>query len=107
MAFNSQRSATNLVTIRAFFGAIRVHSIDEETSEIYGRIKASILDRWGPREKAKRRHTTAGQLGFSDNDLWIAAIAQRRGLIVVSSDTDFARVAEVTDLRHETWMSVS
>jgi hypothetical protein len=26
-------------------------------------------------------------------------------VIVVSSDTDFARIAEVTDLRHETWLA--
>jgi tRNA(fMet)-specific endonuclease VapC len=35
--------------------------------------------------------------------LWIAAIAIRHGLTLVSADSDFERVAQVEDLRVERW----
>jgi tRNA(fMet)-specific endonuclease VapC len=105
MAYNSDRVDENLALIRAFLAGISVHRIDRETAEIYGRTKAAALARFGPRERAKQRHLSLQSLGFTDNDLWIASIALRHDLIVVSSDGDFARVAEVSDLRHESWLT--
>ena len=43
------------------------------------------------------------KLGFSDNDLWIAAIAKRYGLIVVSADHDFQRLKGIAELSVESW----
>ncbi|MGI8552253.1 MAG: type II toxin-antitoxin system VapC family toxin [Dehalococcoidia bacterium] len=66
-------------------------------------LKARIFDRFGPQERAKRRRLTAERLGYSDNDIWIAATVLHGGLIVVSADSDFRRMQEVTDLTIENW----
>ena len=105
MAYNSDQVEDNLALVRVFLAGISVHRIDREVTENYGRIKAAALARFGPKERAKRRHFSLQSLGFTDNDLWIAAIANRHGLIVVSDDSDFARIAEVTNLRHVSWLT--
>ncbi len=107
MAHNSDRVEENLALICAFLAGISVHRIDRETADIYGRIKAAALARFGPKERAQRRHFSLQSLGFTDNDLWIAAIASRHDLIVVSDDSDFARIAEVTEPRYESWLAES
>ncbi|MGH2559577.1 MAG: type II toxin-antitoxin system VapC family toxin [Thermomicrobiales bacterium] len=104
MAYKSGRAEANLHAVRDYLTTSQIHSIDAEATDVYGRIKAAVLHRWGPRERAKQRHFAISHLGFTDNDLWIAAIAVRQDLIVVSEDGDFARIAEVTDLRHESWL---
>jgi tRNA(fMet)-specific endonuclease VapC len=63
------------------------------------------MARFGPNERAKQRQFDLRNLGFSDNDVWIAATAIRFNLIVITSDSDFARIAEVTALRHESWLN--
>ncbi len=103
MAQRSERRETNLLRVHKFLKAIGVCPVDEETADIYGRLKADILDRFGPREKAKRRKTRIETLGFSDNDVWIAAIAECRGLILVSADSDFERISQVGGFAVERW----
>lgn len=104
MAYRSDRVVENLRDVRAFIAATRVYGIDGSVAETYAQIKVALLAHFGPRERAQRRRATIQQLGLTDNDLWIAAIAQRNGLIVVSSDGDFARIAEATLLAHESWL---
>jgi tRNA(fMet)-specific endonuclease VapC len=48
---------------------------------------------------------TMSRLAFSDNDLWIAAIALCHGRAVVTADRDFDRMAQVVGLSVETWWS--
>jgi tRNA(fMet)-specific endonuclease VapC len=107
MAYHSARVQENLILALAFLSSFAIYPIDEVSADHYGHLKAALLDRFGPKERAKRRHFDLRDLGFSDNDLWIAAIALRHDLIVVSSDKDFARIAEVSDLRHESWLTES
>ncbi len=106
MGHNSRDTEGNLARIRDFLGTVQILTIDDEAAERYGQIKTAILLRWGPRERAKRRHFDLGDAGFSDNDIWIAAIALRFGLIVVSGDSDFGRITEVVPLLHENWLTL-
>jgi len=64
MAEKSRNKAENLNLIRHFMRDIRVCAVDNETADIYGRLKASRLDHFGPKEKAKRRRTETTKLGF-------------------------------------------
>ena len=102
-AHKSQRTAENLHAAMQFLGAMEIYEIDEQTADVYGELKAMILNYFGPKEKVKRRRTKTETLGFTENDLWIAAVAKRRGLIVVSADADFQRLKEVDDLKVESW----
>ena len=45
------------------------------------------------------------RLGFTDNDLWIAASAVERQAILVSEDPDFRRMAALESLNVESWLS--
>jgi Predicted nucleic acid-binding protein, contains PIN domain len=105
MAAKSQRSIDNLQKVKQFLDDIIVYSIDDEVADIYGRLKAAVLDKFGPKEKAKRRKTKTEKLGFAENDLWIAAIAKRHGLTVVSADSDFERIRQADNIQLETWWS--
>lgn len=103
MSQASQRQAFNSQRIRSFLSSIRIYPVTSEAARIYGQLKADIFDHFGPKEKAKRRHTAIQHLGFSDNDLWIAAIALERGATIVSADRDFARMREVIKLQLVDW----
>lgn len=98
MAHGSNEKNINIVRITSLLSGIRIHHIDSKTAKIYGSIKADLFNRYGPKEKAKRRHTTISQLGFSDNDLWIAALSLQHNLVVVSRDSDFTCIKEVRKL---------
>ncbi len=105
MAYNSQQKTTNLVRIEEFLSGINIYYLDQETADIYGQFKAEIIEHFGPKEKSKRRRTRIENLGIGENDLWIAAIALRNGLTIVSADSDFQRLAEVRELAVESWFS--
>ena len=103
MAYRSERKMENLRRVQAFLTGIDIHPVDEQAADIYGQLKASILDQRGPKEKAKRRGFKIDTLGITDNDLWIAAVAKCRGLTVVSADGDFERISRIDDLAVEKW----
>ncbi|MBI1926747.1 type II toxin-antitoxin system VapC family toxin [Candidatus Poribacteria bacterium] len=105
MAQKSERKEENLHELEQFLEHMAVYPVDRETADIYGRIKAAIIDHFGPKEKAKRRKATIEQLGFQENDLWIAAIAKRHGFTVVSADSDFERIKVIEELSVEKWWS--
>lgn len=105
MARNSTMQVENLSTVEQFFSAIEVLPIDKESADIYGQIKAQLFSKFGPKEKAKRRHYKMKDLGISDNDLWLASVAKRHNLTIVSQDDDFRRIKEaVSDLSIEAWL---
>jgi tRNA(fMet)-specific endonuclease VapC len=103
MAENALHQEVNLVRVRNLLDSIAITMLDEETAYVYGHVKATLLRHFGPKEKAKRRRTTLQQLGFDENDLWIAATALRHDLTVVSTDTDFSRIQETLPLKVERW----
>lgn len=66
-AHKSGRLIDSLAKIGAFFEDITVYPIDETTSDIYGDLKNTILNQFGPKDKNKRRNFKVESLGFKDN----------------------------------------
>jgi tRNA(fMet)-specific endonuclease VapC len=104
MAENSQQRASNLELVRPFVQSLIVYPVDDQSADVYGALKAAILRHYGPRERSKRSKTRVWQLGISDNDLWIAAIALRNNLTVVSADSDVQRIQQVASVAFESWI---
>ena len=107
MAYRSRQVHHNLARSNEFLKTVRIYRPDEDTASVYGDLKAAIFNRFGPRERAARRRATLAQLGFDENDLWIAATALQHNLTVVSADSDFPRIAEVRPLTVESWLTPS
>jgi tRNA(fMet)-specific endonuclease VapC len=63
MAEKSEFRSLNLVRVRELTADMTLYLLDEETAEIYGTLKALILSRFGPKEKARRRRATTVELG--------------------------------------------
>ncbi|MGA9382722.1 MAG: PIN domain-containing protein [Phormidium sp.] len=104
MMENSAQRETNLASLTEFSEDIRIYNVTEDTANIYGQLKAALMRQFGPKEKSKRRKTQVTDLGFDENDLWIAAIALQHGLDVVSADSDFYRIQQVRTLSVESWL---
>lgn len=107
MAQHSKRKEENLQRVENFLQHIEVYPLDNQAADIYGQLKATIFTYFGPKEKAKRHKTTIEKLGFTENDLWIAAIAKSRNLILVSTDSDFVRLSQIEPLTLENWLEES
>lgn len=104
MIENSVQRETNLASLTEFIEDIRVYGVTEDTANIYGQLKAALMRQFGPQEKSKRRKTKVTDLGFDENDLWIAAIALQNCLTVVSADSDFQRIQQVRTFSVESWL---
>ncbi len=104
-ARNSEEKAANVRKAEAFISSVDVYNIDSSISEIYAEIKAKLYEKFGPRDKKKRRKFKIQHLGISDNDLWIACVAIRQGMVLLSDNTkDFLRIQTVAELRLENWL---
>jgi tRNA(fMet)-specific endonuclease VapC len=104
MAERSRARENNLALVQRFLQGIYIYNVDETTATLYGQLKASLFDRFAPKEKSKRRKTKMTHLGFDENDLWIAAIALQQNLTIVSADSDFQRIRTVKALSVESWL---
>jgi len=105
MAHRSDHPSANEARVHQFLRGIEVLPLDADTADSYGRLKAAVIERFGPKENARRRRKPLAQLGFQENDLWIAAIAQRHGLTLVTADRDFARLSRLGDIAVENWLA--
>lgn len=105
MAEKSDRRDENLTRIRGLLDDLRIYPVDDITADTYGALKAKLIQTLGPKEPRKRRQFEFDDLGISDNDLWIAAVAQQWNLVVVSIDSDFQRIHQATGLPVENWLS--
>jgi tRNA(fMet)-specific endonuclease VapC len=104
MAHKSDYPSANAERVSQFLKAIEVLPLDRDTADRYGTLKAAVIKRFGPREKARRKRTRLAELGFQENDLWIAAVAQRHGLTLVTADSDFARLSRLSNMAVENWL---
>ncbi len=102
-AHKSDQAERNIHLVESLLNSFHIYQVDMETAKVYGRLKSGILDHFGPKGKAQRRIARIEKLGFRDNDIWIAAIAKRHDLIIVSADSDFQRLQSVENLRVESW----
>jgi tRNA(fMet)-specific endonuclease VapC len=105
MAEKSEQRESNLAEVESFFEDISIYPIDQDTATVYGQLKAAIINHFGPKEKSKRRRVRVEELGIHENDLWIAAVALQYALVVVSEDSDFQRIKELSALQLESWLS--
>jgi tRNA(fMet)-specific endonuclease VapC len=103
MAEKSQRRIENLQKIQEFLEIIDLYPIDEETTDLYGQMKAAIFAQFAPKDRTKQRGVKISDLGFGDNDIWIAATALQYNLTIVSADSDFTRMRSVKAFPLENW----
>ncbi len=104
MAERSQRKERNLALAHRFLQGIYTYDINGETADIYAQLKTALFNQFAPKEKSKRRKTKITDLGFDENDLWIAAVALQHNLTVVSGDSDFGRIQQGGTLSLESWL---
>ncbi|KJH70207.1 type II toxin-antitoxin system VapC family toxin [Aliterella atlantica] len=104
MAERSQQKERNLALAHRFLEGIYTYDINGETADIYAQLKAALFNQFAPKEKSKRRKTKITDLGFDENDLWIAAVALQHNLTVVSGDSDFERIQQGGTLTLESWL---
>ncbi|MBE9064059.1 type II toxin-antitoxin system VapC family toxin [cf. Phormidesmis sp. LEGE 11477] len=104
MVQKSERQAENLQAVASFLRSISLYPISGAVADVYGRLKGDIVNQLGPKDKAQRRKTTVQGLGFSDNDLWIAATVLHYDLTLVSLDRDFQRLQLVQVFSLESWL---
>ena len=101
----SERSLENIQAVEDFLDRIDQVPISPGTAQHYADLKSRLLREFGPRDRARRRGFDLTKLGFTDNDLWIAASAIEHNAILVSSDSDYRRMGGVSDLVVENWLT--
>ncbi|GAA6614839.1 type II toxin-antitoxin system VapC family toxin [Scytonema sp. NUACC26] len=104
MVERSQYRESNLDLIHRFLQGIYIYNIDASTATIYGQLKAALFNQFEPKDKSKQRKTKIVDLGFDENDIWIAAIALQNNLTVVSRDSDFLRIQQVRTFTLKSWV---
>ncbi len=90
-------------------------SVSRSTTAIYGHLRAKLFEKFAPRNRRTKGlrpeeladPVTAKELGIQENDLWIAAQAIERNLILVTNDA-MVRIREVApELKVEDWAASS
>jgi tRNA(fMet)-specific endonuclease VapC len=103
-AYKSEHITENISSVLNLLERVEeIYEIDIETIWIYGRLKAEIIKRFGPKDKQKQRVFRLESLGFFDNDLWIAATAIQHDLILITQDSDFEKLQGFEGLKIMLW----
>ncbi|GEA19149.1 ribonuclease VapC2 [Moorella sp. E306M] len=84
-ALKSRKVENNILLIDSLAAESMILACDKNTAKYYGRIKNNLKKKGKP---------------IPENDIWIAAVALQHNLILVSRDTHFK---EIDDLTMETW----
>lgn len=88
---------------------------ERTTSLVYGDLRARLFEKFAPKKRRRKGlrpeelvdPVTAKELGIQENDLWIAAQAIERNLVLVTNDA-MARIQEVaSELKVEDWAESS
>ncbi|MBI4607495.1 MAG: type II toxin-antitoxin system VapC family toxin [Candidatus Rokubacteria bacterium] len=87
-AYGAKDSVHRVEEVRRFLADVEVLGLDLEGSEIYGRLKARLR--------------AQGQL-IADNDLYIASIALRHELVLLTGNT--RHYERLPGLRLESWLT--
>ena len=103
MVEKSQRKIENWPLLESFIKRVRIYPLDAATSIYYGSIHAALFNYFAPRDKSKRRTFRVQDAGLYSHDLWITATALQHNLTIVTSDSDFDRIQEVTKVQMESW----
>ncbi len=104
MVYKSDRVVENLRTVNAFLQTIAIYPVNRGVPDVYGRLKGDLIKQLGPRDKVQRRNFTVQNLGFGENDLWIAATAIHYGLTLLSTDSDFTRIRQIQSFALDSWI---
>ncbi len=104
MVYKSFDREKNLANINSFLNNLIFLETDQNTAQKYGELKAALIHYYGPKEKEKLRKITSLNLGFKENDLWIAATAIQKSIILLTTDKDFMRIKEAVDLKIDNWV---
>jgi len=79
-AMYSSRVDKNIADINKITSNYNILVVDDAVSLVYGKIKAALKKKGKP---------------IPENDIWIAAIAENHGLILVSRDKHFKEVETI------------
>lgn len=102
-ALKSKFPDKNLNIVKNFLSELSVISMDRETATIYGKIKSKLIKKYSGKKRTKTKRVM-NEIGVSDNDLWIACIAIKNNLTVLTEDSDFEKIASVSNLKYENWL---
>jgi tRNA(fMet)-specific endonuclease VapC len=104
MVHKSDRVAENLQSVSAFLQTIAIYPVNREVSDVYGKLKGNIIKQFGPKDKTQRRNFTIENLGFGENDLWIASTVIHYNLTLLSTDSDFTRIQQIASFVLDSWV---
>jgi len=107
----------SLDALRAHLGAQFVNrrlllQVARPTTLVYGDLRARLFEKYAPRAKRIKglrpeqlvSPVTSRVLGIQENDLWIAAQAIERNLVLVTNDQKMLRIQEIApELTVEDW----
>lgn len=80
-AYNSMNMERNIEKIDEFVANLTILSCDAYTAKIYGKIKGNLKKKGKP---------------IPENDIWIAALADQYGLLLVTKDSHFKNIDDVS-----------